>query len=186
MRRPRRASLRRALQLGAALPLLAALGGCGGPGRDEFAPACPVARPLPEAEHLLRYHDSGRAGGPGPSDLVVDGMLLGSAGKCRPGDKKGTLAATMQVQMQLDRGPATPPGGIDVPYFVAVARGAHILSKQVFATHVAFPADQSRVVMTSAPIAITLPIASNEAGALYTIWVGFQLTPGEFAAEGAR
>ncbi|MBW4093506.1 MAG: hypothetical protein HIU82_20760 [Proteobacteria bacterium] len=185
MRRPRRASLRRALQLGAALPALAALTGCG-PGRDQFAPACPIARPLPEAEHLLRYRNSGRAGGPGPADLVLDGTVIGAGGKCRRGDKKGSLAATLRVQMQLTRGPAAPASGIDVPYFVAVAQGKRVLSKQVFATHIAFPADQPRVQFTSAPIAITLPVASNESGAAYTIWVGFQLTPGEFAAEGAR
>ncbi len=44
--------------------------------------------------------------------------------------------------MQLTCGPAAPPDGIGVPHFVAVAQGWHVLSKQVFATHIAFPADQ--------------------------------------------
>ncbi|MBW4093525.1 MAG: hypothetical protein HIU82_20855 [Proteobacteria bacterium] len=73
----------------------------------------------------------------------MDGTLIGGGGKCRPGDRRGTLAAaTMQVQMQLTCGPAAPPDGIGVPHFVAVAQGWHVLSKQVFATHIAFPADQ--------------------------------------------
>lgn len=167
------------------LPLLAALAGCG-PGRDEFAPACPVARPLAEAEHLRRYHDPNRPGGQDPSELEFSGLVLGVAGKCRAGGNAHTLDATMQVQLQLDRGPAAPAAGIDVPYFVAVAKGRQILSKQVFSTHVAFPANSDRVVMTSAPLTVTLPVSATESGATYTIWVGFQLTRGEFAAEGAH
>ncbi|MGH7044129.1 MAG: hypothetical protein ACREFY_18655 [Acetobacteraceae bacterium] len=181
------ASIRRALRLGAALPLLAVLGGCG-PTRDQFAPACPAVRPLPEAEQLHRYRDPGQPGGRAPSELVVSGQLLGAGGKCRPGEDAHSVRATMRVQMQLDRGPAAPPGGIDVPYFIAVATGPHILTKQVFTTQVTFPASQDQVTLTSAPIGITLPIAPSDGGKAnggkaYTIWVGFQLTPAEFTAE---
>ena len=185
MRRPRPASLRRAFPLAALLPVLA-LGACVGPGRDEFAPACPIARPLPEAEHLRRYRDPNSPDGQDPSQLVVSGLLLGVDGKCRPGDNAHQLHATMTVRMRLDRGPAAPPGGVDIPYFIAVADGTHMLSRQVFVTHVAFPADSGRVVLTSAPVAVMLPVGPTRSGAAYTIWVGFQLTPAEVKAETAR
>ena len=184
MRRLRPALLRRAVPLAALLPVLA-LSACG-PGRDEFTPACPIARPLPAAEHLHRYRDPNRPDGRDPSQLVVSGLLLGVAGKCRPGDNAHSLHATMTVRMRLDRGPAAPPGGVDIPYFIAVAEGPHILSKKVFATHVAFPADSGRVELTSAPVAVILPVGSTQTGAAYTIWVGFQLTPAEFKAEATR
>jgi hypothetical protein len=182
MRLPPSRPFRRALALGALLSSLAALAGCG-QGRDEFAPACPAARPLAEATHLHQYRNPDQAGEQNLAALQFSGVILGVDGKCRPGGNAHTLDATMRLRMQLDRGPAAPPGGIDVPYFVAVARGTQILSKQTFATHVAFPADSDRVVMTSAPIALHLPISGSQGGAAYTIWVGFQLTRAEFAAE---
>ena len=184
MRRPRPASIRRAVSLAAVFPLLAALGGCG-PGRDEFAPACPVARPLPAAEHLLRYRNPTSPGGRDPAELEVSGLLLGVDGKCRPGDTANTLTASMTLRMQLEPGPAAPAGGVDVPYFVAVAQGERILTKRVFYTHVDVPAGHAPVVLTSDPIAVKLPLGPKQTGADYTIWVGFQLTQAEFTAPGA-
>jgi len=176
-------SPRRAVPALVLLPLLAVLSGCG-PGRDQFAPSCPLARPLAAAHRLERYRHpaAGVQGAADPADLEASGLVLGVDGKCRPVAGGSALEATMQVRMQLDRGPAATSNTLDVPYFVAVAQGSRILTKQVFSTHVAFPAGNSQVQLTSAPIAIRLPLAAKTTGADYTIWVGFQLTEAEYRA----
>ncbi|MDE2006607.1 MAG: hypothetical protein KGI51_08585 [Rhodospirillales bacterium] len=185
---PRRPpSPRRAVHALVLLPLLAALAGCG-PGRDEFAPSCPLARPLAAAHRLERYRHPA-AGAPDvadPADLEASGLVLGVDGKCRPVAGGSALEATMRVRMQLERGPAATSDNLDVPYFIAVAQGSRILTKQVFSTHVAFPSGNNRVQMTSAPIAIRLPLAAKTTGADYTIWVGFQLTEAEYRAAQAH
>ncbi len=175
------APLRRPLRLLAPLLALASLSGCG-PGRDAFPPACPLARPLPEAAHLHRY----RPGAQDASGLVFDATMLGVTGKCRRVADDHVVLARMRLRMQIARGAAAPAGPVSIPYFVSVAQGGRILTKQVFQTPVAFPAGQDQVVLTTAPLDVRLPVATHGGAAAYTIWVGFQLTPGEFAAEGVR
>ncbi len=175
------AALRRPLRLLAPLLALASLSGCG-PGRDAFPPACPLARPLPEAAHLRRYrpgtHDAG--------GLMFDATMLSVAGKCRRVEDDRVVLARMRLRMQIARGAAAPAGPVEVPYFVSVTQGAHVLTKQIYQTPVTFPAGQDRVEVTTAPLDVRLPVTTHGGAAAYTIWVGFQLTPGEFSAEGGR
>lgn len=179
------ASLRRAVPALALIPLVGALAGCG-PGRDQFAPSCPLARPLGAANRFHRYLHPGAPGGADPTDLVASGLVLSVAGKCHPVEGGRALDATLRVSVQIDRGPAAAPGGLDVPYFIAVAQGTRVLTRQVFSTHVTFPGGNGHVVQTSPPIVVHLPLAPKTTGADYTIWVGFQLTPAEYQAAGGH
>ncbi|MDE2582903.1 MAG: hypothetical protein KGL52_14815 [Rhodospirillales bacterium] len=185
MRRPRLDLLRRTLPLAALLPVLAALGGCGGPGRDQFAPACPEARPMPVADHLRRYRTPNQPDGRDVPDLEYTGLVVGVAGSCRNGGKPDEVDATLKVRLQLDRGPAFPAGGVDVPYVVVVASGSRILSRHTFSNHVVIPPATPKVILTSDPIAIALPVKRAASAAGYTIWVGFNLTKDEFSAQSA-
>ena len=177
------ASLRRAALLGGFLAPLVLLAGCG-PTRDAFPPACPIARPLPQAERLERYRDDTGPAGRDPTHLMLGGQIMAVAGKCKEGANRHTLAATLTLTMLLHRGPAMPAAGMDVPFFIAVAEGDRILNKQVFSHRIAFPANGNQVQFTTAPVEIDLPVTPQHTGAAYTIWVGFQLTPAELAAQG--
>ena len=177
------ASLRRAALLGGLLAPLVLLAGCG-PTRDEFAPACPLARPLPQAERLERYRDAAGPAGRDPTDLMLGGQIMAVSGKCKEGKNSHTLDATLTMTMLFHRGPAMPAAGVDVPFFIAVAEGDGILTKQVFSHRIAFPANGDQVQFTTAPVEIDLPVTPQRTGAAYTIWVGFQLSPAELAAQG--
>ncbi len=159
---------------------LASLSGCG-PGRDQFAPACPQASLLPQAADLTRYR-------PGSAhdltDLMLQGRVVTVAGKCEPGPNANLLDTTVMVTMELDRGPAAPGRTADVTYFVAVAQGEQILDKRVYANRVAFPPNLDKVWLTGDPVFMRLPVSASRSGAAYTIWVGFQLTPAEMAQSG--
>ncbi len=183
MRLPPSASLRRAAMLGALFVPLVALAGCG-PTRDEFAPACPLARPLPQAERLERYRDDTGPAGRDPTHLMLGGQIMAVSGKCKEGRNSHTLDATLRMTLLFHRGPAMPAAGVDVPFFIAVAEGDRILTKQVFSHRIAFPANGDQVQFTTAPVGIDLPVTPQHTGAAYTIWVGFQLTPAELAAQG--
>lgn len=180
-----RLTARRAAACLILLPALVALAGCGA-GRDQFAPACPIARPLHAATQVQHYRPGAPGGRRDLTDLEYSGRVLAVAGKCRKGGKKDTLHATLRVQLQLQRGPAAPAAGVVVPYFIAVAKGTHVLARRVFATRVAFRSGSDQVLMTSAPVGIDLPLPPGASGADYTIWVGFQLTRGEYAAARGR
>ncbi|MGC8475018.1 MAG: hypothetical protein ACP5NP_01565 [Acetobacteraceae bacterium] len=168
-------------------PLLAplvmpmALAGCG-PGRNQFPPSCPAIRPLPEAASLRRF----RPGSHDVTGLMLQGRIVAANGKCRRVDDGAAVAARLTLTMRLTRGPATPPGGVPVPYFLAVSRGGRILTKATFSSPVKFPPGQDTVTATTSPFDLRFPVRREGGAAAYTIWVGFQLTPGEFAAEGGR
>ena len=182
MRLPPLVPFRRAALLGGLLAPLVLLAGCG-PTRDEFAPACPLARPLPQAERLERYRDDAGPAGRDPTHLMLGGQIMAVAGKCKEGRNSHTLDATLTMTMLLRRGPAMPAAGMDVPFFIAVAEGDRILTKQVFSHHIAFPPNNGQLQFTTAPIEIDLPVTPQRTGAAYTIWVGFQLSPAELAAQ---
>src|ERR1700684_2101289 len=63
------------------LALLLPLIGCGGPGRNQFAPICPTARLVPALADLTRYS------GLGPTydlrDLILQARVVSVQGKCQ-------------------------------------------------------------------------------------------------------
>jgi len=175
--------LRRALRLG--LPvLLLPLAGCG-PGRNEFAPVCPVARLVPALADLTRYAGATTTPNRGHdvTDLILQARVVKVDGTCSPSDEKTTLAATVQVSIAVQRGPAMHGAEADVPVFVAVAEGDTVRDKQVFPVHIVFPANVDRLTMTSPPIDLALPVSQGVTGAAYRIISGFQLSPDELAVN---
>ncbi len=158
-----------------------ALAGCG-PGRNQFPPACPIVRPLPEAARLRRF----RPGSHDTSGLVLQGRILAANGKCRRVADGAAVAARLRITMRVTRGPAAPAGGIPLPYFLAISRGGRVLTRATYAAPVSFPAGQDTVTITTPPFDLRVPVSGHGGATRYTIWVGFQLTQGEFAAAGGR
>ena len=154
-----------------ALPTLLALAGCMGPDRDQFPPVCPQAEALPGAGDLALYRPGGARD---LTDVQIEGSILSAAGKCRDGDKAGTVDATLTLQMRFQRGPAAPTRQANIPYFVAVARGETILNKRLFAQTVTFPQNVDSVVVATKPVDLILPVGADRSAAAYQVWVGFQ------------
>ena len=164
---------------------LLALSGCGGlqtAAGPQFAPPCPQPVLIRPAEDLTTYNGAGRD----LTDMVLDGRITGLNGSCRLADKPGRLDVTVQVGMELARGPAARGRALDVPYFVAVTEREQILGKHTLQEHVVFPPNVDRVQVTTRPVGLQLPVSPQKSGAAYTVAVGFQLTPGELQQNRAR
>jgi hypothetical protein len=164
---------------------LLALSGCGasqssaGP---QFAPPCPQPVLIRPAEDVTRYNGAGRD----LTDMVLDGRITGLHGSCRLADQAGQLDVSVQVDMELARGPAARGRALDVPYFVAATEGEQILGKQTLTEHVVFPPNVDRVRVSGRAITLHLPIGPQKSGAAYAVTVGFQLTPDELQQNRAR
>lgn len=162
--------------------VLLALAGCG-PGRNEFAPACPVAQLVPALADLTRFTGAGRD----LTDLIVQARIVQVQGECSPASRD-VLNANVSISISIQRGPAMPGRETDVPVFVAVSRGGEVLDKQMLPVTITFPPNVDRVTMTSKPITLALPVGDGIAGPSYHVIAGFQLTPEEveFNRRGTR
>jgi hypothetical protein len=160
--------------------LLLPLFGCG-PGRNDFAPLCPTARLIPALADVTRY------AGPGPAhdltDLILQARVTAVNGKCKAGDDKSILPATVDVTISIQRGPAMQGREADIPVFLAVTEGDSIRDKKVFPVHIVFPPNVDRLAMNSGEIDLSLPVSSDKSGNAYGIIAGFQLTPEELNAN---
>jgi len=160
--------------------LLLLLVGCGS-GHGGFAPACPVARLVPELADLVRYATPG--GGHDVTDLVLQARISDVQGACEPTEEKTTLAASVRISVSVLRGPAMHGREVEVPVFLAVVQGDTVRDKRVFPVHVVFPPNVDRLTTTSAPIDMALPVSQSVTGAAYRIISGFQLSPDELAVN---
>ncbi len=161
--------------LGAAM--LLALAGCGG-SQDAFAPACPGAAIVRDAADLHRY----RGGQRDLIDTELDGRITGLNGNCKR-DGADTVVTTVQVGIELTRGPAAPGRRAELAYFVAVLDGETILDKQVFPLRAEFPPNADRLRLAGDDVELRLKVTPSKTAAAYRIEVGFQLTPEELEAN---
>lgn len=162
------------------VPLLA-LAGCGSAPQDAFAPACPGAAIIRDAADLSRT----RGGQRDLIDTELEGRITGINGNCKR-DGADTVVTTIQVGIELTRGPAAPGREARVAYFVAVLDGESILDKQVFPLRAEFPPNADRLRFAGDDVELRLKVQPNKTAAAYRIEVGFQLTPEELAANRSR
>jgi hypothetical protein len=163
----------RCLRAAAPLSLALALGSCGAPA-NTFAPACPIpglVRPLTD---LTRYQGSSRDF----RDLVVRARIVDVTGTCEPGDGQTTVV-TVQVVVDVSRGPAMQGDAIGLPVFVAVADSGQILDKTEFLLPVEFVHNVDAARAASKEVRMELPTSPQKTAAAYQIIGGFQLTPQE-------
>jgi hypothetical protein len=161
----------------AALALLAlGLTSCG-PGKGQFAPACPVAglvRPLSE---LSRYRGASRD----LRELVVRARIVDITGDCEPGDNN-SVVTTARVVVDALRGPAMQGDAIQLPVFVAVTYGGAIYDKTLFWLPIEFPPNVDGARATGNAVRMEIPVTQQQSAAAFGIIAGFQLTPEEIAA----
>lgn len=154
---------------------LLALAGCAD--KDAFAPACPQLAFLSDGADLARFAGRGRD----ITDLVLEGHLTAVPATCKPADERGKVAASVQVQMSLARGPAMQGRSVSVPYFIAVTENGRVLDRAEYAVKAEFPPNSDRISVGSPPVELTFPVTREKSAAAYRIWVSFQLTPEELA-----
>jgi hypothetical protein len=165
--------------LAAALPL-PFLAGCGGDSAS-FAPPCPRPSILRDANDLSRYRGAGRD----ITDSVLDGRITGISGSCKR-DGPDAVAATVNVGIELVRGPAATSRVADIAYFVAVSDGERVLDKQVYQLRAEFPQNTDRVRLSGDSVDLRLPVTDKKTAAAYQVTVGFQLTPAELQLNRTR
>ncbi len=160
-----------------------ALGGLAGCEDDtpKFPPACPSLGLLRDAADLTRYAGSGRD----LSDLLVDARITAVPARCERGPR-GIVKATLQVTLDVTRGPAAHGQPLVIPYFVAVTEGDRVLDEQDYASPAALPPNVDRTQFTSDDIVLNLPVTPSKSAAAYQIYVGFRLSPDELAINRER
>jgi hypothetical protein len=162
----------------AALSLLVPMVASCGPGRNEFAPACPIPAVPKQLSDLARYRSPSRDF----RDLIIRAHISDVRGTCEPGDDRNTVVATAVAVIDVTRGPALTGNGYDIPLFVAVTDASAVLDKFTTAMRIDFPENTDTARFLSQPVRMVLHVSPEKTAAAYGVIAGFQLTPEEVAA----
>jgi hypothetical protein len=148
-----------------------------GPGKGQFAPACPtpgLVRPLTE---LSRYRGSSTD----LRELVIRARIVDITGNCEPGDNANTVVTHAQVMIEATRGPAMQGDAIQLPVFVAVTDSGTIYDKTLFWLPVTFTQNIDTARASGKEVRMEIPVTAQKSAAAFGIIAGFQLTPEEVA-----
>jgi hypothetical protein len=148
------------------------------PGKNEFAPACPVPGVIRPLAELSRYSGASRDF----RALVIRARIINVGGKCERGDDANSVVVTAQAVIDLTRGPAMQGQSFELPLFVAVTDGGAVLDKKLFSLTVEFAPNVDTARATSPEVRMVLPVTPTKSAAAYGVLAGFQLTPEEVAA----
>jgi len=91
------------------------------------------------------------------------------------------VIATLQVQADLARGPASRSRAAEVPYFVAVMNGDAVLDRREFVLAGNFQANVDTLHATGGELELRFPGAGDRGASQYKIIVSLQLTEDELA-----
>jgi hypothetical protein len=161
----------------AALVLIACTLASCGPGKNQFAPVCPVPGLVKPLAELSRY----RGTSTDLRELVVRARIVDITGTCEPGDNANTVVTTAQVVIEATRGPAMQGDAISLPVFVAITDSAAISDKTLFWLPVAFVRNVDTARATGKEVRMEIPVTPQKSAAAYGLIAGFQLTPEEMA-----
>jgi len=132
-----------------------------GPGKDQFAPACPVPGLIKPLAELSRY----RGTSTDIRELVVRARVVDITGNCEPGDNAGTVVTTAKVVVDVARGPAMQGDAISLPVFVAVTDAGAIYDKTLFWVPVQFPPNVDTARATGKEVRMEIPITPQKTAA---------------------
>ena len=163
------------------VPLLAGLlGGCC-PKDDEFAPVCPKLALVPDAGDISSFTGASQD----VTALISRARITDIPAKCQK-VKANTISATLNVNADVQRGPAAGANIPPIPYFVALMQGDTVLREQDFTFAPNFAANVDRASLHGDDIELLLPISKTKAADSYRIYVGFRLTPDQLAYNRAH
>ena len=136
---------------------------------------CPRAVTVADAASLTRFDGAGRD----LTDVLFEAEIAQIASACEYDD--GAVDVTVQIQFVAQRGPADQERRGDFDYFVAIAdAGQTILARESFDATIEFPGNKTQAGVVE-ELEQHIPLAADEPGAGYVIYVGFVLTPDEVA-----
>jgi hypothetical protein len=153
-----------------------ALASCG-PGKGQFAPACPTPGLVTPLAELSRY----RGASTDLRELVIRARVVDITGTCEPGDDANTVVVHTQVVVEATRGPAMQGDAISLPVFVAITDSGTIYDKTLFWLPVTFKPNVDTARGTGQEVRMEIPVTPKISAAAYGIIGGFQLTPEEIA-----
>ena len=161
--------------------VLASLAGACGAKDTEFPPACPGLALVPAAGDLVRFNGRGQD----VVDLVTRARIIKVPAKCET-VKTGTILATLHIEADVTRGPASPAATVPIGYFIALMEGNNVLQEQDFSFSATFPPNVDRTSVRGDDIELQLPVSKTKSAAAYQIYVAFRLTPEELAYNRAH
>ena len=167
----------------AAVGLAGLVVGCGGESGPKVPPACPRPAILRDANDLQRFRGNGS--GRDFLDTTLQGRITSINGSCTQ-DGSRAVVATVNVGIELSRGPAATGRTAEVAFFVAVSQGERVLDKQVYTLQAVFPENTDRLRLTGDSIDLRLPVSPTMKADSYQVTAGFQLTPEELEANRRR
>lgn len=142
---------------------------------DGLSLTCPRVVVVKDAQNQVRFIGEGRD----LTDVAFEARIEGQGIDCDYDDDE--IEVTMEVRIEVTRGPAAEREGADLDYFVAVAHSDRtILARDAFGISVDMPGNHTRVVALD-EVYPTIPIAPGETGSDFRIYVGLSLTPEELA-----
>lgn len=138
--------------------------------KPEVKLVCPKAEVLSDARTIVQFQPGA---GRDLTDIQYQAQVNSLKSRCkRRGNDEASVDVTVSFTAWL--GPAAPQRTLFVPYFVAVTRGADILSKENFTASLGF-AEEARQASTEAEAKrLMVPLEAGEEP--IEILVGIQLT----------
>jgi hypothetical protein len=166
--------------------VLAAMGvaGCQPTRIDDLLVSCPTLTLPADLADLTRY----RPGSPPDlTTVVLDAKVTAVDANCRRGRRDQSVDATISMRFQLDRGPAAPNRGVQIPWFLALLDADNnVINRQTFVLPAQFGANTTRAAVSSQPVEVSFPVGQTRRAQDYRIMVGFQLTEEELALNRRR
>ena len=160
----------------ASLALLPLLAGCA---KDKEIPPCPPVYILSDTSHVTHFR-------PGPghdlTDVDIEAEIIGFHGECgfKPRAEGGDVLVSLQVALDVKRGPANTSRKANLDYFVAIPTFfPQPQAKMVFPIAVEFPEGINEVRRVDEPVALTIPVKSHDVINNYEVYLGFQTTADE-------
>ena len=160
-----------------------ALAGCSPARMEDLLVTCPSLLLPADVADLTRYAPGAA---PDLSTTELDARIAGVDGNCRRGRRDRTVEASVSLRMQVDRGPAAPGRGAQIPWFVAIVDGDQVLSRQRFVLPVTFAANTTRSALSTQSVDVSFPVGEGRRVQDMRIMVGFALTPEEVALNRRR
>lgn len=165
--------------------------GCNAKETYDFPPACPKVTVLPSASDAYQFSNNEDD----LAHLVTRASISGVEGNCiddpknednkqkRKRHKEITdkIDTTMNVVIQVSRGPAAQDRHYKIPYFITTIRNGQITDKQQFVADVNFPDNIDQVTLKSDKILLKIPATLERVPDGYELFIGFQLSPEQLA-----
>lgn len=145
-------------------------------GDDTPPPACPRVAVLKDADRITRF-----APGPGRdlTDIMFDAEIVSFGGDCEHQGEAPhytSVIMTLQVGLEITRGPANRAGDIDLRYFVRIPQFfPRQEGNSTFTVQGKFPENRDTVQVADQPIDLLIPLYGRNVGRDYEIFIGFVL-----------